>query len=102
MQAHLERSFRASPPFAVAQGRHEFDGQLPDWSEEGLNAEKDRLGNAISAAEAFDPASLTAEQRFERDYLIARARSDLFWLDVADQPHLNPVYYMNNGLDPSV
>ncbi|WNG17686.1 DUF885 domain-containing protein [Cystobacter fuscus] len=102
MQAHIEQSFRASPPFAVAQGRHEFDGQLPDWSEEGLNAEKVRLKNAIAAAEAFDPATLTAAQRFERDYLIARARSDLFWLDVADQPHLNPAYYMNNGLDPSV
>ncbi|WNG27205.1 DUF885 domain-containing protein [Cystobacter fuscus] len=102
MQAHIEQSFRANPPFAVVQGRHEFDGQLPDWSEEGLNAEKARLGNAIAVAEAFDPATLTAEQRFERDYLIARARSDLFWLDVADQPHLNPAYYMNNGLDPSV
>ena len=39
----------------------------------------------------------TTEQRFERDYLIARARGDLFWLETADQPHRNPAYYMGRA-----
>ena len=89
-------------PSPSSQGKHEYDGQLPDWSETGLPTEIARLRSAIAAAQAFDPRRLTREQRFERDYLIARARGDLFWLETADQPHTNPAYYMDNGLDPSV
>ncbi|MEA3031784.1 MAG: hypothetical protein QOG13_3109 [Sphingomonadales bacterium] len=102
MARYIEQDFRANPAFAVGQGRHEYDGQLPDWSETGLANEKERLRSALAAAAAFDPRRLTREQRFERDYLIARTRGALFWIDAADQPHANPAYYMNNGLDPSV
>jgi uncharacterized protein DUF885 len=94
--------FTVSPAFAVAQGKHEYDGQLPDWSETGLANAAGFLRSSIAAAQAFDPKDLTKEERFERDYLIARARGDLFWLDAADQPHRNPAFYMGGGLDPSV
>jgi uncharacterized protein (DUF885 family) len=99
---YIEQSLRANPAFAVNQGRHDYDGRLPDWSETGIHSEISRLRSAIAAASAFNPRRLTAEQRFERDYLIAQARGQLFWLATADQPHSNPAYYMNNGLDPSV
>jgi len=102
LQRYIEQDFRANPAFAVNQGRHEYDGQLPDWSETGLQNEKARLRSALALAESFPTGRLTSEQRFERDYLIARTRGALFWLDAADQPHTNPAYYMNNGLDPSV
>jgi uncharacterized protein (DUF885 family) len=99
---YIDQDFRANPAFAVNQGRHEYDGRLPDWSETGLQSEIQRLRSAIGAANAFDPRRLTRTQRFERDYLLAQARGELFWLETADQPHTNPAYYMNNGLDPSV
>jgi uncharacterized protein (DUF885 family) len=102
MQRYIEQDFRANPAFAVNQGRHEYDGQLPDWSETGLQNEKARLRSALAVAESFESRRLTREQRFERDYLVAHTRGALFWLDAADQPHANPAYYMNNGLDPSV
>jgi uncharacterized protein (DUF885 family) len=102
LQSFIDGEFRAQPAFAVSQGKHEYDGQLPDWSATGLHNERMRLRSAIAAAQAFNPRSLTREQRFERDYLMAHVRGELFWLDVADQPHTNPAYYMNNGLDPSV
>ena len=35
----IEEYLKAQPAFAVYQGRHEFDGQLPDWSAEGLAAQ---------------------------------------------------------------
>jgi uncharacterized protein (DUF885 family) len=98
---YIEQSFRADPPFAVTSGRHEFDGGLPDWTPAGLAHEKQRLMRAISLASAFNPAGLTKEERFERDYLIAEARGSLFWIDAADQPHTNPAYY-SGSLDPSV
>ncbi len=102
LQGFIDGEFRANPAFAVQQGRHEFDGQLPDWSTTGLHNERMRLRSAMAAALAFSPRRLTREQRFERDYLMAHVRGELFWLNVADQPHTNPAYYMNNGLDPSV
>jgi uncharacterized protein (DUF885 family) len=101
-QSFIDGYFRISPAFAVNQGRHEFDGRLPDWSETGLANAAEFLRSSIAAAQAFDPKKLSKTERFERDYLIARAKGDLFWLETADQPHRNPAYYMNNGLDPSV
>jgi uncharacterized protein (DUF885 family) len=101
MNSYIEETFRANPPFAVSSGRHEYDGQLPDWSPQGLTNERARLKAAIAAAEAFDPASLTADERFQRDYLISQARGTLFWEEVADQPHTNPAYY-SGTLSPAV
>lgn len=98
----LDGYFRLNPGFAVYQGRHEYDGQLPDWSGKGLKAQADFLTRAIAEARAFDPAKLTNEQRFERDYLISVASAQLFWLTEADFPRRNPAWYINNGLDPNV
>src|SRR6186713_1069607 len=33
---YIDGYFALNPSDAVNQGRHEFDGQLPDWSEAGL------------------------------------------------------------------
>jgi uncharacterized protein (DUF885 family) len=101
-QGFIDGYFRINPAFAVNQGKHEYDGRLPDWSETGLANAAEFLRSSIAAARAFDERRLSKTERFERDYLIARARGDLFWLETADQPHRNPAYYMGNGLDPSV
>lgn len=93
--------FRIAPEFAAVQGRHEFDGQLPDWGGTGLANRISFLRSTIAAAQAFDDSTLTREQRFERDYLVAVLRGRLFWDTVADQPHTNPAYYVGS-LDPSV
>lgn len=97
----MEGYFQQNPTFAISQGRHEFDGRLPDWSPQGLAARAAFLNGALAEAEQFNPRRLTAEERFERDYLIARVRGDLFWLEGADQPHRNPSYYMDS-LSPAV
>ena len=100
--AFLERTFQLDPYFAVYQGRHEFDGQLPDWSNPGLKQMGDFLRQSIARARMFDDGSLDQRQRFERDYLIKVAEGRLFWLEDADQPHSNPSYYVGGGLDPNV
>ena len=101
VDGYIAASLAANPVFAVGQGKHEYDGKLPDWSPAGLDAEKARLTRAIADADAFDTAKLTPEQRFERDYLVSQARGELFWHATADQPHTNPAYY-SEQLDPSV
>jgi hypothetical protein len=101
LSGFLDGYFPLNPNFAVYQGRHEFDGALPDWSPEGLKAASDQRQLAISTALALDPAGLTPEQMFERDYLVAVLQGELFWLDEADWPHRNPDYYVP-ALDPNV
>ena len=98
----VEGWFRLDPANAVYQGRHDFDGQLPDWSAAGLKRQSEFLHQAIDRARAFADADLTPDDRFERDYLIRVAEGKLFWLDDADQPHTNPAYYVGGGLDPNV
>jgi uncharacterized protein (DUF885 family) len=99
----IEASFKANPGFAVYQGRHEYDGQIADLSQAGIDAEVARLKKAISDAQAFGNDKLTKEQQYERDYLVAVAKGQLFWIDPegADQPHTNPASYLG-VLDPSV
>ena len=93
--------FAAHPDFAVGQGKHEFDGKLPDWSEDGLKKEITRLHTERDKAVAFKDVQLDERQRFERDYLISQIDKDLFWREIADQPHTNPYFYADS-IDPDV
>jgi len=43
VEQFLSDYFVANPTFAVLQGKHEFDGKFPDWSEAGLQKEIARL-----------------------------------------------------------
>ncbi|HEV8332882.1 MAG TPA: DUF885 domain-containing protein [Steroidobacteraceae bacterium] len=97
----IEAYFVANPSFAVASGRHEFDGQLGDWTPEGIQKEVTRLEQVRQRAVGFQDSTLAPEERFQRDYLISRIDNDLFWLRDARQPFTNPSWYFNNGLDPS-
>jgi uncharacterized protein (DUF885 family) len=101
VKRYLNDYFAANPDAAVAAGKHEFDGQLPDWSEVGLRREITRLHEERKNASAFRDDDLDNRRRFERDYLIAQIDRELFWREVADQPHSSPTYY-SNALDPDV
>lgn len=97
----IESYFAANPDKAVWAGRHEFDGKLPDWSPEGLKKEVERLDAQRKQALAFDATSLSAGQRFERDYIIAIIDKDLFKLENAEWFYRSPEFY-SRKLDPSV
>jgi hypothetical protein len=91
--------FDVDPSFAVYEGKHEYDGKLPDWSDAGLKTRATFLHNILTKARAF--TGLSPEDAFERDYMVKVAEGQLFWLEEADQPHLNPAYYIG-ALDPNV
>ncbi len=95
------RYFALNPQFAVQQGRHEYDGRLPDWTAAGIHTEAQWLHGQRTQAEMFDQNTLSASQRFERQYLLSRIDTDLFWLEEAEQPFTNPQFYLGT-LDPSV
>jgi hypothetical protein len=99
--AYIEDYFRARPFSAVDAGRHEFDGQAPDWSAEGIAKEVSRLKAARAEAAKYDAASLSPQERFERDYFLSEVDDDLFWFERAESPFRNPAWYLGR-LDPDV
>lgn len=104
VNAFIEASLAAHPAWAVYQGRHEYDGQLPDWSRAGIEAEIARLKRAREQALAFDATAMSARERFQRDYFVARIDHDLFWMEKARWPFRNPIHYLgwlSDSLDPS-
>ncbi|QDZ07259.1 DUF885 domain-containing protein [Sphingomonas panacisoli] len=100
--AFVDGVFKLDPAFAVYEGKHDYDGGIPDWSPSGLKAQADFFRKAIADAQAYDKTKMAKQDAFERDYLIQVARGKLFWLEDADQPHHNPAYYVGGGLDPNV
>lgn len=100
--AYVEELFRLDPGFAIYQGRHDLDGRVQDWSSAGLKRIGDFYRRSIAAARAMPGRGMSQQERFERDYLIKVTEGRLFWLEDADQPHTNPQWYVNAGLDPNV
>ena len=94
----MEVYFQAEPSFAVYQGRHEFDGRFPDWSDAGRRRWIHELHRWRDSAAKFVPAPA---DEFEHDYLVAQIDKDLFWLETAEWPWKNPAYYAD-ALDPNV
>jgi len=97
----VETYFEANPLFAVYQGRHEFDGRFPDWSDAGLLKWARRLHQLRDSATAFTIDSSDGVRGLERDYLIAVIDRDLFWQERADWPHRSASWYADQ-IDPNV
>jgi len=101
VDSFIEARFKADPYFAVQSGRHEFDGQMPDWTRAALDAEVSDLRKFSGELAKRNPASLTTEQRFEHEFLQWVVDSQIFWLDEAEAPFRNPAWYIDK-LDPSM
>ena len=101
VETFLEGYFKVNPTFAVYQGKHEFDGQLPDWSPEGINAQIDYRKRAIADAKAVDDSDMTDTQKFERNYLVSVMEGELFFIEDAQDHLKNPAFYVGD-LDPNV
>jgi uncharacterized protein (DUF885 family) len=98
----IEEYLKAHPAYAVYQGRHEYDGMLPDWSSSGIAAEVMRLHAWRDKAAAV--SSLGSADAVERDALVARYDRDLFWLETAEAPFTNPAWYLDwivDNIDPA-
>jgi hypothetical protein len=99
--AFIEDYMLAQPAFAAQAGRHEFDGQLPDVSAHGLKREIARLHDEREQIAAVDASTLEPRERFDREYLLAVADKDLFWIEKTQFPFTNPGWYLSQ-IDPDL
>lgn len=95
-----EQYFRLRPDMAVLLGRHDFDGQIPDFSKEGLKAYTEFLKQARRAARKQPVKG--RQQEFELEHLHAIIDGELFWIETAELPFTNPLFYVGPGVDPTV
>lgn len=93
--------FAANPTIAVSYGKHEYDGKFPDWSEQGLKNELQRLQREHEKIAQIKEPDLTEDQIWERHYLLQTMEGEVFWRDEADLPHTSPFWYAG-FLDPDV
>jgi hypothetical protein len=97
----LEEYFQYRPEVAVNAGRHEYDGRLPDWSRAGLERYTQFLKTQRAAAEKQNVHD--AKEELEREYMLAAIDGELFWIETAQAPFTNPMYYAGfGGVDPNV
>ncbi len=101
VDSFIEARFKADPYFAVQAGRHDFDGKMPDWSRAAIDSDVAELRRFQGDLAKYDPATLTPDQRFEREYLEWVVDTQLFWLVSAEAPYRNPAWYLDK-LDPSM
>jgi uncharacterized protein (DUF885 family) len=97
----IEARMKRDPYFAVQSGRHEFDGQMPDWSRAAIDADVAELREFKSRLEKLTTEGSSDAQKMEREYLAWVIDRDLFWLAGVGEPFRNPAWYLDR-LDPSM
>jgi hypothetical protein len=95
-----EAYLAAHPPYAVAMGRHEYDGRLGDWRPEAIAKDIAWLEQSRATALDFTDAVMPPEQRTQRDYLLSRVDDELFWLRDVRVQTSHPMFYISQ-LDPN-
>ena len=89
----IEGFFELYPSYAAYQGRHEYDGRLPDWSAQGLARQSAWLREQQERINQFPAEGMNEQQRLEQEYLLATIEGLLFWMDEVRGPYTNPFYY---------
>ncbi|HWM84729.1 MAG TPA: DUF885 domain-containing protein [Kofleriaceae bacterium] len=92
--AFYTRWLELAPTFAASLGFHQHDGKLPDVSARALGAQVEWLRREQAAFEAIAPDQLDKQTAVEREVILATIRGQLFDLDVARWPMVNPMYYV--------
>ena len=101
VDAFIQGYFQRNPTDAASAGKHEFDGKLPDWSKEGLQADNDWLHAQRDRIAGIADSALTDQQKFQREYVLAVIDKALFWREDAHFPTRNPAFYAD-AISPSL
>lgn len=101
VDAFIDGYFQHNPVFGANAGKHEYDGQLPDYSPDGLKATAQWLHAQRDRFAGFADQQLDEKTRFQRDYVLAVIDGQLFWLEDSGFPYRNPAFY-SGDLSPSM
>lgn len=89
----VEEYLAMNPHIAVDEGRHEYDGMVPDLSQDAIQKEWAWTEAKRETALKFPDEELSEAQQFERDYLVAELDGTLYWLEDVRLPAKSVTYY---------
>ncbi|MBS0577808.1 MAG: DUF885 domain-containing protein [Proteobacteria bacterium] len=94
VDSYLDRFGSFHPSIAAGNGLHGHDGHLEDFSAAAIAVEVRWLRNARRGLEAFDPASLSPDERADREVLAGIIDGWLLDLDTVRTWQRNPMVYV--------
>jgi uncharacterized protein (DUF885 family) len=92
--------FHFSPTLGTADGLHEYDSQLEDYSAANIQREIAALHSYEKKVEAIDPSAIDASVAGDREILLNSIRSSLLTLEVIRPWEKNPDNY-SSGITSS-
>jgi len=92
-----EAVFPFNPSQATEAGIHNFDNSLEDYASDTIQKETAALRSFERLIEAFPVASLTGEQKLDREMVLANIRSTLLSLDTIRMWERNPDTYSSGA-----
>jgi hypothetical protein len=94
VREHLDGLFRRDPLTATATGVHDHDGAWPDVSDAGRQADIDWVDRWAARFAALDGAALDAEERIDRDRMLAVLASRRHELAASRDGTWDPLYWI--------
>ncbi|MDI9858808.1 DUF885 domain-containing protein [Flectobacillus roseus] len=85
----IENYLTGHPTVAVAQGYHQFDGKLPDFSKEGIDKEATHLNEFLAKFESLDTTKLSQNNLIDYYLLVSQVKNSLHKynvLHIAERP----------------
>jgi len=89
----VESYFKQNPEWAAYNGRHEFEGQISDYSDKGIKEKVKWFKKQKELTEDFRNTTLTSEQLLEKENLLRIIDENIFFIETLRQPYINADYY---------
>jgi uncharacterized protein (DUF885 family) len=90
---YIEEYLRQTPEDATELGDHRYDGQLSDYSPQGLAQIRAATAKYLAALDALDRTDLTGANRVDIQIMHANLEYRLFTLDQLKPQENNPRFY---------
>jgi len=89
----VESYFKQNPDWAVYNGRHEYDGQIADYSDKGIRARVVWYKKQKGLADIFNDSNLSPEQLLEKKNLLRIIDENVFMMEQLRKPYKYADYY---------
>jgi uncharacterized protein (DUF885 family) len=93
----FDSSYKYNPTTATADGFHQYDTKLEDFSQTSIKAQIVDLKSFLAKFQAFPTAGLSETSVADRDFLIARIQGTLLELETIQMWRKDPDNYINTA-----
>jgi uncharacterized protein (DUF885 family) len=88
----LTTLFKFMPTMASSMGLHAYDGMVPDFTKENIDARVEELSSALAELEEIDPAGFDADLRLDYHLLRQGLQTERFRLGELREHTYNPLF----------